>query len=124
MENNVRNGKVTTLLRKCGANPANLGWKYIEEAVYLVIEDPMMLNMITRGLYLAIADKFNTTESRVERAIRHTIDQIYRHAPLKVIRAIMGNCISERTGKATNSAFIAALAQVVSEEPDNPVWSM
>lgn len=124
MENNVRNGKVTTLLRKCGANPANLGWKYTEEAVYLVIEDPTMLNMITKGLYPAIADKFNTTVSRVERAIRHTIDQIYKQAPLKVLRAIVGNHVSASTGRATNSAFIAALAQVVSEEPDNPVWSM
>jgi two-component system response regulator (stage 0 sporulation protein A) len=118
MENAIRNGKVMTILKKCGTNPANLGWKYIEEAVYLVIEDPKMLNVITKGLYPAIANKFDTTESRVERAIRHTIDRICMQAPLKVLNAIMGNC------RATNSAFIAALAQVVSKEPNNPIWSM
>lgn len=123
MENTIRNGKVTTLMRKMAIPQHIAGWKYIEEAIYLVIEDPMKLDAVTKLLYPAIAKKFNSTPSRVERAIRHGIEHVITYAPLNVVKAVFGNTIPCGY-KITNSHLIAALAQIVSEEPDNPVWNM
>lgn len=123
MENNVRNGKVTVLMRKMAIPQHIQGWKYVEEAVYMVIEEPKILNGITKYLYPELAKKFDTTSSRVERAIRHAIEHVMRYAPLKVLKAVFGNTIPDGY-KITNSHLIAAMAQVISEEPDNPVWEM
>lgn len=123
MENNVRNGKVSILMRKMAIPQHLKGWRFTEEAVYMAIEDPMILDAITKRLYPELAKKFNSTPSRVERAIRHATNHVMMFAPIKVLKAVFGNTIPDGY-KITNSHLIAAMAQVVGEEPDNPVWNM
>lgn len=123
MENNARNGKVSILMRKMAIPQHLKGWKFIEEAVYMAVEDPMILDAITKHLYPELAAKFNSTPSRVERAIRHATNHVMMFAPIKVLKAVFGNTIPDGY-KITNSHLIAAMAQVVGEEPDNPVWNM
>ena len=121
----VRNGKTATLLKKMGTKPGLLGWKYLNEAVDLVIEEPMAIDGITKILYPTIAKKFGTTPTRVERAIRHAIEKSYYGLPLDMVRQIFGNTMAHGDAtKPTNKEFIAAVAQVVAHEPDNPVWSV
>lgn len=121
----IRNGNTAILLRKMGIKPGLLGWKYINEAVNLVIEDPMTIDGITKILYPTIAKKFGTTPSRVERAIRHAIEVSFYRLPLCMVKDIFGNTMEcSSSTKPTNKEFIAAVAQVVANEPDNPVWSM
>jgi two-component system response regulator (stage 0 sporulation protein A) len=116
--------KITTLMRKLGMKPNLLGWRYINSAVGMVIEDPMAIDGVTKVLYPTIAKIHNTTASRVERAIRHSIECAFSHAPINVLSAVFGNSIDTYRGHATNSEFIAAIAQVVAHEPGNPVWNM
>lgn len=116
--------KTTTLMRKLGIKPNLLGWRYIQSAVNMVIEDPMAIDGVTKVLYPTIAKIHGTTTSRVERAIRHSIECAFSHTPINVLSAVFGNSIDAYRGHATNSEFIAAIAQVVAHEPGNPVWNM
>lgn len=120
----VISAKIAPLMRKLGMKPNLLGWKYINTAVDMVIKDPTTIDGITKRLYPTIARTYGTTASRVERAIRHSIECAFNYAPFNVISAIFGNSIDIHKGHATNSEFIAAIVQVVANEPENPVWSM
>lgn len=111
--------KIPVLMRKVGITPNLLGWKYINSAVILAIEDPMAIDNITRQLYPTVAKMHNSTPSRVERAIRHAIENAFCSITSNIKEAVFGH-----TGKTSNKEFIAALAQVVAHEPDNSVWSM
>lgn len=112
------------LLKKLGVNPAIKGWTYLNEAIQMSVDDPTVMEQVTKRMYPAIAKKCNTTPMRVERAIRHAVEQAFFVAPTEVISAAFGNSIDPRRGKATNSQFIATLVNLITTEPDNPIWSM
>jgi two-component system response regulator (stage 0 sporulation protein A) len=115
------NEKIAILLKKAGVTPANRGWKYITEAVKMAVEDadvPMM------NLYFDIARKFNTTKAGVERAIRHSIDCAFNNMPPDIQSAIFGYTVPDNNGKVTNREFITTLAELITTEPNNPIWSM
>lgn len=118
------NEKIAILLKKVGVSPANCGWKYITEAVKMVLEDDTVLDGITKRLYPDIAKKFDTTAQRVERGIRYAVEHTLDNMPADMICAVFGNTLSYHKGKATNSDFIATLAELVTSEPNNPIWSM
>ena len=118
------NEKVAILIKKVGISPALLGYKYITEAVNMVVDDDTVLDGITKRLYPDIAKKFKTTAVRVERMIRYAVDSSFQNMPVDMIKAIFSNTISPKTGKPTNSEFIATLAEVATSEPNNPIWSM
>lgn len=91
--------------------PKNLkGYPYFCEAVRICAEDLDVLNSITKVLYPRIAEKFNTTPSRVERAIRHAIEVAIDKCDYDTLCAIFGNTISPAKGKPTNSECIAQFA--------------
>ena len=115
------NEKIAILLKKAGVTPAKRGWKYIAEAVKMAVEDadvPMM------NLYFDIARKFNTTEAGVERAIRHSINCAFSNMPSDIQSAIFGYTVPCNNGNVTNREFIATLAELITTEPNNPIWSM
>lgn len=112
------------LLKKLGVNPAIKGWTYLNEAIQMSVDDPSVMEYITKRMYPAIAKKFDTTPSRVERAIRHAIEQAFSIAPIGVLTAAFGNSIDPRRGKPTNSQFIATLVSLITTETNNPVWRM
>lgn len=112
------------LLKKLGVNPAIKGWTYLNEAIQMSVDDPTVMEQVTKRMYPAIAKKCGTTPMRVERAIRHAVEQSCFVAPTEVLSAVFGNSIDPRRGKATNSQFIATLVNLITTEPDNPIWSM
>lgn len=112
------------LLKKLGVNPAIKGWTYLNEAIQMSVDDPTVMENVTKVMYFTVAKKCGTTPARVERAIRHAVEQAFFIAPTEAIAAVFGNSIDPRRGKATNSQFIATLANVILTEPDNPIWSM
>lgn len=76
----------------------------------MAVEDPNMLNYITKLLYPAIAKKYKTTSSSVERAIRHAIEVAWSRGKMDVIQELFGYTIHAGKGKPTNSEFIALIA--------------
>lgn len=101
---------VTNLIHEVGV-PAHIkGYQYLREAIMMVINDIDVINQITKQLYPDIADKFNTTPSRVERAIRHAIEVAWGRGDGQTVENIFGYTISAAKGKPTNSEFIAMIA--------------
>ena len=103
---------VTNLIHEVGVPaPAHIkGYQYLREAIMMVIKDIDVINQITKSLYPQIASKFNTTPSRVERAIRHAIEVAWGRGDQKTVEKIFGYTISAAKGKPTNSEFIAMIA--------------
>ena len=101
---------VTNIIHEVGV-PAHIkGYQYLREAIIMVVNDIDVINQITKSLYPQIAHKFNTTPSRVERAIRHAIEVAWGRGDQKTVENIFGYTISAAKGKPTNSEFIAMIA--------------
>ncbi len=101
---------VTNLIHEVGV-PAHIkGYQYLREAIMMVINDTEVINQITKQLYPEIADKYHTTPSRVERAIRHAIEVAWARGQIDIVERIFGSTISNSKGKPTNSEFIAMIA--------------
>ncbi len=101
---------VTNIIHEVGV-PAHIkGYQYLREAIIMVVNNIDIINQITKQLYPEIAFKFNTTPSRVERAIRHSIEVAWGRGNQKVVESIFGYTVSADKGKPTNSEFIAMIA--------------
>lgn len=101
---------VTRMIRGIGI-PAHIkGYQYIREGIIMAIKDPDILNYITKFLYPAIAKKYHTTTSSVERAIRHAIEVSWNRGKLDVLEELFGYNVNSGKGKPTNSEFIALIA--------------
>ena len=101
---------VTNVIHEVGV-PAHIkGYQYLREAIIMVINDIDVINQITKCLYPQIANKFHTTPSRVERAIRHAIEVAWGRREQKTVENIFGYTISAAKGKPTNSEFIAMIS--------------
>lgn len=105
--------EVTTLLHEIGI-PAHIkGYQYLREAIFMVIEEVDLLSAVTKELYPSVASRFDTTASRVERAIRHAIEVAWNRGNIEVVNQVFGHTISAERGKPTNSEFIAMVADKV-----------
>lgn len=101
---------VTNVIHELGV-PAHIkGYQYLREAIMMVINDIDIINQITKQLYPEIAEKYKTTPSRVERAIRHAIEVAWARGQADTVENIFGYTISAAKGKPTNSEFIAMIA--------------
>ncbi len=101
---------VTDMIHEIGV-PAHIkGYQYLREAIMMSVEDIEMLNSITKILYPSIAKKFQTTPSRVERAIRHAIEVAWSRGKMETLDALFGYTINIGKGKPTNSEFIALIS--------------
>lgn len=101
---------VTSIIHELGV-PAHIkGYQYIRTAILMVIENMDMLNYITKRLYPEIAKKYSTTSSRVERAIRHSIEVAWNRGRAETMNDIFGYTVHTGKGKPTNSEFIAMVA--------------
>lgn len=101
---------VTAIILEIGV-PAHIkGYQYLREAIVLTVNDMDMLSGVTKVLYPAVAKKFNTTSSRVERAIRHAIEVAWDRGDVEVLQKFFGYTVSGIKGKPTNSEFIAMIA--------------
>ncbi|MCI5604142.1 MAG: sporulation transcription factor Spo0A [Clostridia bacterium] len=94
--------------------PAHIkGYQYIRSAIIMVVENMDLLNFITKQLYPEIAKAYNTTASRVERAIRHSIEVAWSRGNQETMDKIFGYTINTGKGKPTNSEFIAMVADKI-----------
>lgn len=105
--------EVTEIIHEVGV-PAHIkGYQYLREAIIMSVNDMEMLNSITKILYPEIAKKFNTTSSRVERAIRHAIEVAWSRGKMDTIDELFGYTINNGKGKPTNSEFIALITDKI-----------
>lgn len=101
---------VTNIIHEVGV-PAHIkGYQYLREAIMMVVNDIEVINQITKILYPTLAQKFRTTPSRVERAIRHAIEVAWARGQIDTMDSIFGYTVSASKGKPTNSEFIAMIA--------------
>lgn len=102
--------EITNIMHQIGI-PAHIkGYKFLREAIQMVVNDVDLLSAITKELYPSIAIKYNTTASRVERAIRHGIEVASSRGHVDDIFNIFGYTINSGKGKPTNSEFIAMIS--------------
>jgi two-component system response regulator (stage 0 sporulation protein A) len=100
---------VTDMIHQLGV-PAHIkGYHYLRAAILHSIAEPLLLESVTKMLYPTVAKQFNTTSSRVERAIRHAIEIAWDRGDLDTINAFFGYTVNNCKGKPTNSEFIALL---------------
>lgn len=104
---------VTDMIHEIGV-PAHIkGYQYLREAIIMAVEDPVMISSITKILYPTIAKRFQTTPSRVERAIRHAIEVAWSRGRMETLDALFGYTINTGKGKPTNSEFIALISDKI-----------
>lgn len=101
---------ITQVIHEIGV-PAHIkGYHYLREAINIVFQDVEILGSITKVLYPKIAERYKTTPSRVERAIRHSIEVAWGRGNMDAIRSVFGYTVSASKTKPTNSEFIAMIA--------------
>ena len=104
---------VTDMIHEIGV-PAHIkGYQYLREAIMMSVTDAEMLGAITKVLYPSIARKYQTTSSRVERAIRHAIEVAWSRGRMETLESLFGYTINVGKGKPTNSEFIALIADKI-----------
>ena len=102
--------EVTAILHEVGV-PAHIkGYQYLREAIIIVVQNMDAINAVTKVLYPEVAKRFNTTPSRVERAIRHAIEVAWDRGDLETLQGYFGYTVNSAKGKPTNSEFIAMIA--------------
>ena len=101
---------VTNMIHEVGI-PAHIkGYQYLRAAIMKVLDNSELIDAITKQLYPAVARQFNTTPSRVERAIRHAIEVAWDRGDLETLNRMFGYTIDHVKGKPTNSEFIAMIS--------------
>jgi len=105
---------VTEIIHEIGI-PAHIkGYQYVRAAILLAIEQPGIINAVTKELYPEVARRFGTTSSRVERAIRHAIEVAWDRGDVETLQRFFGYTVSNIKGKPTNSEFIAMISDRIS----------
>lgn len=115
-QTNTLHGRITQVLHALGM-PAHLkGYSQARFALELVVNSPDVLHAVTKELYPKVAKAFNTTPSRVERAIRHAIEVTWDRGDIDTLQYYFGSTVSPTRGKPTNSEFLALIADRLREE--------
>ena len=102
--------QITKIIHQIGV-PAHIkGYQYLRTAIMLTVNDSEIINSVTKVLYPSVAKKYQTTTSRVERAIRHAIEVAWDRGDVDTLNSYFGYTIQNNRGKPTNSEFIAMIA--------------
>lgn len=102
--------RISNIFISIGIPPHIKGYGYLREGIKMAVEDPHVINNVTKGLYPVIGEKYNTSASKVERAIRHAIEVAWNRGRIDAVNAIFGARVYIGTEKPTNSEFIALVA--------------
>ena len=115
--------RVTDISLEIGIPAHVKGYHYVRSAIILSVEQPDVINAVTKIIYPTIAKQYQTSSSRVERAIRHAIEVAWDRGNVDTLNSIFGYSISSNRGKPTNSEFIAMIADRLRLEsrPKQPV---
>lgn len=104
---------ISDIMRQIGV-PAHIkGYHYLRSSIKLSVNDNEMLSSVTKLLYPTVAKEYNTTASRVERAIRHAIEVAWDRGDVDVLSSYFGYTIQSQRGKPTNSEFIAMITDKI-----------
>lgn len=101
---------VTEILHQVGVPAHVKGYQYVRSSIVLAIMDREIINHITKELYPTVAKMYESTATRVERAIRHAIELAWDRGDVEVLNSYFGYTIHSQKGKPTNSEFIAMIA--------------
>ena len=101
---------ISNILQKLQIPPHFKGYSYLRKAILLCIQDPSMVNEVTKRLYPQIAEEYNSTRHRVERSMRFAIETAWSRGDVEYLHQVMGYAIDEKKGKPTNVSFIAKIA--------------
>lgn len=104
------NAAITRMLHDLGIPSHIKGYNYIREAICMVYENPSMIGGITKDLYPTLAKQYDTTVSRIERAIRHAIEVSWNRGDLDYMEELFGHSVDIDRAKPTNSEFIVTVA--------------
>ncbi len=102
--------RISNIFISIGIPPHIKGYAYLREAIKMAVNDPHVINNVTKGLYPVIGETFQTTASKVERAIRHAIEVAWNRGRTDAVNAIFGARVYIGSEKPTNSEFIALVA--------------
>jgi two-component system response regulator (stage 0 sporulation protein A) len=107
---------ITKHIKKVGITANVKGYYYLRDAILLVHHDFDLMSHLTTGLYTTVAQKYNSTPQRVERAMRHAIETAWNRGDIRVLEDFFGYTIHDTKGKPTNGEFIAMLADKLNTE--------
>lgn len=102
--------RISNIFISIGIPPHIKGYAYLREGIKMAVNDPQVINNVTKGLYPVIGEKYQTSASKVERAIRHAIEVAWNRGRVDAVNAIFGARVYIGTEKPTNSEFIALVA--------------
>ncbi len=102
---------ITDLLHNLGIPSHIRGYQYIKEGIQIVYRNTNMISYITKDVYPEIAKKFQTTPTRVERAIRHAIEISWSRGDINLMEDIFGNSLNVNRDKPTNAEYLTTLAE-------------
>ena len=107
---------ITQHIKKVGITANVKGYYYLRDAILLVHNNFELMSHLTTGLYASVAEKYNSTPQRVERAMRHAIESAWNRGDIRVLEDFFGYTIHDNKGKPTNGEFIAMLADKLNTE--------
>ena len=111
---------ITKTLKELGISPSLYGYTYLTDAIELVIQDETLIRRrVTKELYPTIAKRYKSKWTHVERNIRHCIEVAYNRGNIDLLYDVFGYSIDARKGKATNSEFIATIAEYLKEREND-----
>jgi two-component system response regulator (stage 0 sporulation protein A) len=102
--------QITNIMHGIGMPPHLKGYMYIREAINMLVNNIELLSSVTKKLYPLLGEKFNTTDSKIERAIRNAIEVTWNKSSVETINKFFGYSISTKKRKPTNSEFLATVA--------------
>ena len=102
--------QVTRIIHQVGVPAQIKGYQYLRSAIMMVVRDHKIIGEVTKTLYPGVAREFNTTSSRVERAIRHAIEVAWDRGDVDMLNSFFGYTVQNNKGKPTNSEFVAMIA--------------
>lgn len=102
--------RISNIFISIGIPPHIKGYGYLREGIKMAVQDPQIINNVTKGLYPVIGERYNTSASKVERAIRHAIEVAWNRGRVDAVNAIFGARVYIGNEKPTNSEFIALVA--------------
>jgi two-component system response regulator (stage 0 sporulation protein A) len=105
--------EVTKILHRIGVPVHIKGYNYLRHSIMLSIDDPSVMDAVTKVLYPSVATNFSTTVPRVERAIRHAIGVVWGHGNIEVLNMYLGCTVNNFKCKPTNSEFIAIISDMI-----------
>lgn len=112
-ENNTIDSNISKILIDLGIPPHINGYMYLRSAIAIVVKNPVMINLITKNLYVTLSKEFNSSAACIERSIRHAIERSWCSGNAQAINRYFSSSIAFKHRRPTNSEFIAIIAEYI-----------